>query len=249
MSNLEGKLALVTGGTTGIGLASARLFHEAGARVIVTGSNPDSIAKARAELPDPVVVLKSDARSLADVSALAGEVERRFGALDVLFLNAGIARFAPLAAIDEAFYDDLMTVNVKGVVFTTQKLLPLLRPGASVLVNTSVVDQKGIANASIYSATKGALAAFVRSLAVELAERGVRVNAISPGPIATPIYDKMGMPSEVKDAFAQRLTAGVPLGRFGVAEEVARTALFLVSPAASYVTGAEIPVDGGTAIA
>lgn len=248
MSSLEGKLALVTGGTTGIGLASARAFHAAGARVIVTGTNPESIARARDELGSQAIVLRSDARSLADTTALAAEVERRFGGLDVLFLNAGVARFAPLAAVDEAFYDDLMDVNVKGVVFTLQKLLPLLRTGASVLVNTSVVDVKGVANASVYSATKGALSAFVRSLAVELADRGIRVNAVSPGPIATPIYGKLGLPADAVAAFEDGMTAKVPLKRFGVAEEVAKTALFLASPAASFVTGVELAVDGGLAI-
>jgi NAD(P)-dependent dehydrogenase (short-subunit alcohol dehydrogenase family) len=249
MSTLEGKLALITGGTTGIGLASARTFHAAGARLIVTGSNPDSIAAARAELPADVIVIRADARKLADLTALAGEVERRFGALDVLFLNAGIAKFAPLSAVDEAFYDDVMAVNVKGVVFTLQKLLPLLRPGASVLVNTSVVDAKGLPNASVYSASKGALSALVRALAVELADRQIRVNAVSPGPITTPIYSKLGLPKDAVDAFADGMTARVPLRRFGVADEVAKTALFLASPAASYVTGAELSVDGGLAIA
>jgi NAD(P)-dependent dehydrogenase (short-subunit alcohol dehydrogenase family) len=249
MSTLEGKLALVTGGTTGIGLASARAFHAAGARVIVTGSNPASIAAARAELPADVAIVRADARRLADITALAAEVERKLGALDVLFLNAGIAKFAPLAAVDEAFYDDVMAVNVKGVVFTLQKLLPLLRPGASVLINTSVVDTKGVPNASVYSASKGALSALVRSLAVELADRQIRVNAVSPGPITTPIYGKLGLPKDAVDAFADGMTARVPLRRFGVADEVAKTALFLASPAASYVTGAELSVDGGLAIA
>jgi NAD(P)-dependent dehydrogenase (short-subunit alcohol dehydrogenase family) len=246
--SLEGKVALVTGGTTGIGLATARLFHDEGARVVITGANADRLATARRELSDDVVVVRADARSIADADRLADEIATRFGGLDLVFLNAGVGRFAPLDAIDEGFYEEVMGVNVKGVVFTLQKVLPLLRPGASVLVNTSVAAEKGFANMSVYAASKGALSALVRALAVELAPRGVRVNAVSPGPIVTPIYDKLGLPAEEVASFQASMTAKVPLGRLGAADEVARTALFLVSPAASYVTGAEIKVDGGVAI-
>lgn len=249
MSLLSGKTALITGGTTGIGFATAKQFHEAGARVVVTGSSDASVAAARRELPEDVLVLKANARSIDDAAALAREIGERFGGLDVVFLNAGIARFAPFEATDEALYDVLMDTNVKGVVFTLQKVLPLLRPGASVLVNTSIVDQKGVAAASLYSATKGAVAALVRSLAVELAGRGIRVNAISPGPIKTPILGKGGLAPDAVKSFEDSVTAKVPLARLGAADEVARTALFLASPAASYVTGAEIPVDGGFGIA
>jgi NAD(P)-dependent dehydrogenase (short-subunit alcohol dehydrogenase family) len=249
MSTLSGKIALITGGTTGIGLATARAFHEAGAQVVITGNNPDTLSAARAALPADVVVLRADARAVEDAARVADEVRQRFGGLDVVFLNAGVARFAPLEAVDERLYDDIMDVNVKGVLFTFQKVLPLLRPGASVLINTSVVGHKGMRNTSVYAASKGALTALVRTLAVELAGRGVRVNAISPGPITTPIYDKLGLPEEARGSFASDLAASVPLQRFGVAEEVARTAVFLASPAASYVTGAELPVDGGVAAA
>ncbi len=249
MSTLQGKIALVTGGTTGIGLATALAFRDAGARVVVTGTNPDTLARAKDALGPTALVIKADARSLDDTARLAAEIETRFGGLDVAFLNAGIARFAPIDAIDERFYDDIMDVNVKGVVFTMQKILPLLREGASVIVNTSVVASKGVPNASVYSASKGALAALVRALAVELVGRGVRVNAIAPGPIATPIYGKTGMPPEALEAFQADVTTRVPQHRIGAADEVARTALFLASPGASYVTGAEIPVDGGFAAA
>lgn len=245
MSTLEGKIALVTGGTTGIGLATARVFRDAGARVVVTGNNPDTLQAARGALPEDVVVLRADARSIDDASRVADEIRTRFGGLDVVFLNAGVAQFAPLEAVDERSYDTMFDVNVKGVLFTLQKVLPLLRQGASVLVNTSIVAQKGVPNASVYSATKGAVAALVRALAAELAPRGVRVNAISPGPIETPIYAKFGMPKEALTAFQADMATKVPLKRWGGAEEVARTALFLASPAASYITGTELPVDGG----
>jgi NAD(P)-dependent dehydrogenase (short-subunit alcohol dehydrogenase family) len=244
--SLSGKTALITGGTTGIGLASARLFEAEGARVAVTGQSADNLARVKAELPSALVV-KADARKVEDAARALDEVGRAFGHLDVLFLNAGVARFAPLEAIDEAFYDDMMNVNVKGVVFTIQKALPLLRKGSSIIVNTSVVNQRGVANASVYSASKGALSALVRALAAELAPKGIRVNAVSPGPISTPIYDKMGFPADALAAFQTDMTGKIPLGRFGEPEEVARLALFLGSDASSFVNGAEIAVDGGFA--
>jgi NAD(P)-dependent dehydrogenase (short-subunit alcohol dehydrogenase family) len=247
-SEFSGKYALVTGGTTGIGRATAELLHAAGARVALTGQNPDTLAAAARELPSDVLVLRSDARSLADASQLAVEVGQRFGKLDVLFLNAGIAQLAPFEAVDEAFYQEHMDVNVKGVVFTLQKLLPLLGSGSSVIVHTSVADQRAAPWLSIYSASKGAVAALVRALAVELAPRGVRINSLCPATIMTPIQQKFGLPPDVAQAAAQKYTARIPLGRFGAAEEVARAAYFLASSAASYVTGTELVVDGGLAI-
>ena len=243
-----GKTALVTGGTTGIGRTTAELLHAAGARVAVTGNNPDTLATARRELPDDVLVVRADARSIADAESLAGEVERHFEKLDVLFLNAGIAQLAPFEAVTEAFYTEHLDVNVKGVVFTLQKLLPLLSEGASVIVNTSVADVRGTAGLSIYSASKGAVAALVRCLAVELAPRGIRVNAVSPATILTPIQAKFGLPPDLAQATARKYTARIPLARFGAAEEVARAVLFLASDGASYVTGVELPVDGGLSI-
>jgi NAD(P)-dependent dehydrogenase (short-subunit alcohol dehydrogenase family) len=246
---ISGKIALITGGTTGIGRATAQLLHSAGARVAITGRNPDTLAAARRELPAEIAVLEADARSLSDATRLAGEIEQRFGKLDILFLNAGIAQLAPFEAVTEAFYDEHMNVNVKGVVFTLQKLLPLLGQGSSVIVNTSVADQKGTAMMSIYSATKGAVAALVRTLAVELAPRGIRVNSVSPATILTPIQAKFGLPPEVAAASAKHYAERIPLGRFGAAEEVAHMVMFLASPGASYITGVEIPVDGGLSIA
>ncbi len=243
-----GKFALVTGGTTGIGRATAELLHAAGARVAITGQNSETLAAAARELPSDVLVLRSDARSLTDATELSNQVQRHFGKLDVLFLNAGIAQLAPFEAVDEAFYQEHMDVNVKGVVFTLQRLLPLLGQGASVIVNTSVADQRAAPGLSIYSATKGAVAALVRALAVELAPRGVRVNSVCPATILTPIQAKFGLPADIAQAVAQKYTARIPLARFGAAVEVARAVLFLASPAASYVTGAELVVDGGLAI-
>jgi len=243
-----GKTALVTGGTTGIGRAAAEQLHQAGARVAITGLNPDTLASAQRELPADVLVRRSDARCAAEAAELAREIEQRFGKLDVLFLNAGIARLAPFEAVDEAFYEEHMNVNVKGVVFTLQKLLPLLAPGASVIVNTSVADQRGAPGMSIYSASKGAVAALVRTLAVELAGRGIRVNSVAPAMISTPIQAKFGLSPEVARASAEKYNARIPLGRFGAASEVAGAVLFLASSAASFVTGVELIVDGGLAI-
>ncbi|HKY35048.1 MAG TPA: SDR family oxidoreductase [Polyangiaceae bacterium] len=245
---LAGKTALITGGTTGIGRATAELLHGAGARVAITGVSADTLAQAKQELPADVLVLRSDARSVRDATELATEVQRQFGGLDVLFLNAGIARLAPFEAVDEAFYDEHMNVNVKGVVFTLQRLLPLLRVGSSVVVNTSVADQRAAPGLSIYSATKGAVASLVRTLAVELAARGIRVNSLAPATILTPIQAKFGLPDEIARASAQKYTARIPLGRFGSAHEVGRAVLFLASPAASYINGVELNVDGGLSV-
>lgn len=242
---LQDKVALITGGTSGIGLATALRFYEQGARVVVTGQSQTNIDKAKAALPDDVLVLKADARSLADSARVASEIERRFGGLDVVFLNAGVAQFAPIELSEEALFDDIFDVNVKGLFYTLKAVLPLLRQGASIIANTSVVSTKGIANASVYSASKAAVGALVRSLSVELAPKGVRVNSISPGPIETPIYDKLGLPAEAVAGFRQGMTGQVPLRRFGASDEVAQAALFLASTASSYVTGTELPVDGG----
>jgi len=248
VGEFSGKVAVITGGTTGIGRATAELLHRAGARVAITGQNIDTLASARRELPSDVLVLRADARSVTDATELSRQVEERFGKVDVLFLNAGIAQLSPFESVDEAFYEEHMDVNVKGVVFTLQKLLPLLENGASVIVNTSVADMRGAPGMSIYSATKGAVAALVRCLAVELSGRGIRVNSVCPATILTPIQQKFGLPPQVAQAAAQKYTARIPLGRFGAAEEVARAVSFLASPAASFVNGVELIVDGGLAV-
>jgi NAD(P)-dependent dehydrogenase (short-subunit alcohol dehydrogenase family) len=246
---LAGKVALVTGGTSGIGRVTAELFRGAGARVILTGQDADRLETTRRELPEDVVVLRADARSIQDAERVAEEVRSRFGRLDVVFLNAGVAQLRPFDAVDEAHYEEHVDVNVKGVVFTLLKVLPLLGPGASVMVNTSLAAHKGTANMSMYSLSKGAVSSLVRALAVEFAGRGIRVNAISPATIKTPIQVKFGLPSAVLTQLAADLSARIPLGRFGEASEVAQVALFLASDASSYITGAELPVDGGFAAA
>lgn len=239
--------ALVTGGTTGIGRATARLLHEQGFSVLATGVNPDTIAAARRDLPEGIVVLRADSRSLADADKVAAEVRQRFGKLDVVFLNAGIGRMLAIEAVDEATFDEHFAVNVKGQFFTLQKILPLMSGGGSVIVNGAIGAHKGIPNWSVYSATKGALLAMVRALAAELAPRGIRVNSVSPGPVDTAAFERLGLPAEAIAAFRDVIPTRVPLGRFGAEEEIARVVAFLASPAANFITGVDVPVDGGMA--
>ncbi len=245
MAKLTGKRALITGGTTGIGLATARLFMAEGARVAITGQSPERLDAARRELGPEVLAIRADAGRVADAAALVAEVGEAFGGLDVLFLNAGIAKFVSLADVTEAAFDEQFNVNVKGVLFTVQAAAPLLQHGASVIVTTSISNIMGLAGSSVYAASKAAARSMVRVLATELLPRGIRVNAISPGPIETPIMTKSGMPAEQVQGMMDMLVSKVPIDRIGHADEVARTALFLASDDSSFVVGAEIVVDGG----
>ena len=249
MGKLDGKIALITGGTTGIGLASARLFHHEGARVYVTGRNPETLAAARNLLPPEVTILQADSANLKDLDGLITQLKAQAGRLDVLFVNAGVGEFRALEEASEAHWDRIMDVNLKGAFFLVQKALPLLGQGATVVFTTSVVDRKGFPGTAAYSASKAGLAGLARVLAVELAPRGIRVNSLAPGPIDTPIHAKLGMTEEALDAFRSGITERIPLKRMGTDEEVAKAALFLASRDSGYITGEELMVDGGAAVA
>jgi NAD(P)-dependent dehydrogenase (short-subunit alcohol dehydrogenase family) len=245
MKRLEGKVAVVTGGNSGIGLATAKRLQEEGARVAISGRSRKTLDEAVKTIGNGVVAVQSDVAKLTDVDKLFGEVSQKLGKIDVLFVNAGVAKFAPLSETSEGAYDEVFNINIKGAYFTIQKALPFLNDGASIILNTSVVDSKGFEGASAYSATKAALRSLARTAAAELVGRGIRVNAVAPGPIVTPIIERTGLPKEAIDQFVKETVAKVPMKRFGQPEEVAGAVAFLASQDASYITGVEINVDGG----
>ena len=245
MGKLENRVAVITGGNSGIGFTTARIFAEEGAEVIITGRSQEALDKAVAALGSQVTAIKSDASQLADIEKLASELKSRGKSVDVLFLNAGIAAFAPIEHVDEAQYDETFAINVKGLYFTIKHLLPLMGEGTSIVINASINANVGMPNSSVYAASKAAVLSMARTLSGELVGRGIRVNAISPGPINTPIFGKMGMPAEQLEATAASLQQQVPMGRFGLPEEIAKAALFLASEDSSFVIGAELVADGG----
>jgi NAD(P)-dependent dehydrogenase (short-subunit alcohol dehydrogenase family) len=245
MDRFKGKTAVITGGTTGIGLATAKLFINEGARVIVTGRAAATIKSAQAELGDNAIVVRSDATSFPDMDALAAKVKETFGKLDVLFVNAGYGQFIPFESVTEEVYDEMLNLNAKGPYFIAQKLVPLMPEGSSVVFTTSMANVKAVAPLSAYGAAKAALRSITRSLASELSPRGIRVNAVSPGPIeATDILQKVGMPKEAADQVYLQMAQSVPMKRMGRPEEIAKAVAFLAIDA-TYTTGIELPVDGG----
>ncbi len=248
MKKLEGKVALVTGGTSGIGLAAARLFKEQGAQLVVTGRDPGRIADTAAELGESALVLASEAGNLGQIDALMEQVKARFGRLDVLFLNAAATNPAPIEHMTEAMFDEVVNVNFKGEFFTIQKALPLMAEGGSIVVTTSITNRTGSPNFSVYGASKAALRSLVQALSLSLITRGIRINAVCPGPIDTGGFQRLPLPPEVHGAIKAEISGRTPIKRFGTPEEVAKVALFLASDDAAYVVGEEIVVDGGISL-
>ena len=243
MGRLEGKIALITGGSSGIGLATAKEFVNEGAYVFITGRREPELAGAVNEIGRNVASIQGDVSNLGDLDQLFAQINQEKGRLDILFANAGIYEWVPLGQITEAHFDKIFATNVKGLLFTVQKMLPLLSDGASIILNASVVSSKGIPAQSVYSATKAAVRSFARTWTMDLKERRIRVNAVSPGPIKTPGLDHLGG----GDEFVKMISNAVPLGRLGMSNEIAKAVAFLASDDSSYVTGAELFVDGGFA--
>lgn len=247
MARLKGKTALITGGTTGIGLATAKLFLQQGARVAITGQDADRVAEAGSILGVGAIAIRADVSSASDMASVATRLKAEFGGLDIVFANAGIARPAAFADADDAHIDAHIDVNFKGVIYTVQTMLPILRNPASVILTSTSFIEQGAGGMSIYSATKAAVRSLARTLSAELVGRGVRVNVISPGPIETPIFGKLNLPAEVIQQMAEGMIGKLPIGRFGQADEVAKAVLFLASEDSSYVLGENLLVDGGMA--
>ncbi len=245
---LEGKIALVTGGSSGIGLATAQLFVKEGAYVYITGRREAELDKAVKSIgAKHVTAVRGDASNLDDLDRLFAQIKQEKGRLDVVFANAGGGSFAPLGAITEELYDQTFNTNVKGVLFTVQKALPLIPDGGSIILNASIVSIKGMPAFSVYSATKAAVRSFARSWTTDLKDRKIRVNVVSPGPTDTPILDGLADTEEGRHGIRTQLVSMVPLGRMGKPEEIGKAALFLASDDASYVAGVELFVDGGSA--
>jgi NAD(P)-dependent dehydrogenase (short-subunit alcohol dehydrogenase family) len=247
VGKLEAKIALVTGGNSGIGFATAKQFVSEGAYVFITGRRAAELDTAAREIGRNVTAVQGDASNLDDLDRLFTQIKREKGKLDIVFANAGAARYAPLGSITEELYDSIFNINVKGLLFTVQKALPLMPDGGAIVLNASIVASKGFAANSVYSATKAAVRSFARTWTTDLKDRRIRVNAVSPGTIDTPGLRDLLASSEVGEQRKNIITTAVPVGRFGRPEEIAKAVVFLASDDASYITGAELFVDGGLA--
>ena len=247
MGKLEGKIALVTGGNSGIGLATAKQFVHEGAYVFITGRREPELAAAVKAIGRHVAGVQGDVSNLGDLDRLFAQIKREKGTLDIVFANAGAAKYAPFGKITEEHYDSIFDINVKGLLFTVQKALPLMPDGASIILNASIVASKGLSANSVYSATKAAVRSFARTWTTDLKDRRIRVNAVSPGPIDTPGLNDLVASTGAGEQRLKMISNGVPLGRLGTPDEIARAVVFLASDDSSYVTGTELFVDGGFA--
>src|SRR5712675_2696820 len=247
MNRLEGKIALITGGNSGIGLATAKQFVNEGAFVFITGRRQQELDTAAKETGRNVTAVQSDVSKMDDLDRLFSQIKREKGKLDILFANAGIAQYAALGEISEDFYDSIFNINVKGILFTVQKALPLLPDGASIILNASIGASKGPPANSVNCATKAAVRSFARTLTTDLKDRRIRVNAVSPGVIDTPGLEDVMASSETGRQLGQMISGAAPLGRFGTPDEIAKAVVFLASDDSSYITGTELSVDGGFA--
>jgi NAD(P)-dependent dehydrogenase (short-subunit alcohol dehydrogenase family) len=244
MGRYEGKTAVITGGTTGIGFSTAKLLVSEGAKVIITGRTPATAESAEKELGTRARAIVADTAKLADIDRVVELAKSHLGRVDFVFVNAGIAKFAPFDAVDEGLWDEQHDINVRGAFFAVQKLVPLVPEGGAVVLDASIVALKGFPATTAYAASKAALRSLGRTLAVELLPRGIRVNVVSPGPITTPILDKSNVPPEARAGMVEQFREAVPMKRWGLPEEVARAAVFLAFEA-TFTTGADLPVDGG----
>ena len=247
MGKLEGKIALITGGNSGIGLATAKQFVNEGAYVFITGRRKPELAAAIKEIGGNVTSVQGDVSNLDDLDRLFAQIKKEKNKLDIVFANAGVAKYAPFGEITEEHYDSIFNINVKGLLFTVQKALPLMPDGSSIVLNASIVASKGLSANSVYSATKAAVRSFARTWTTDLKNRRIRVNAISPGPIDTPGLSELLASSETGEQRRKTISTTVPLGRFGTPDEIARAVVFLASDDSSYITGTELFVDGGFA--
>jgi NAD(P)-dependent dehydrogenase (short-subunit alcohol dehydrogenase family) len=247
MGKLEGKVAVITGGNSGMGLATAQRFVAEGAYVFITGRRQAELDKAVKQIGRNVTGVRGDVSNLADLDRLYATVKEKKGVIDVLFANAGIGSFAPIGSITEEHFDGIFGINVRGLLFSVQKALPLFQDGGSIILNASVASIGGMEGGSVYSATKAAVRSFARGWTNDLKGRKIRVNTLSPGPIDTPLFEKAGNSKEEAEAFKSYVVGKVPLGRIGTSEEIANVALFLASDDSSFVTGIELFVDGGAA--
>jgi NAD(P)-dependent dehydrogenase (short-subunit alcohol dehydrogenase family) len=240
------KVAVVTGGNSGIGLATAKAFAREGANVAITGRSDRTLKAAQEELGPEALVIQADTSRVPEIEAAMDRIRKRFDRIDALFVNAGIGRFVPFEAVTEEFFDETMATNLKGAFFTVQKAVPLLSRGAAVVLNASINAHMGMPGSSVYGASKAAVVNLAKTLSADLLQRGVRVNVVSPGPIATPIFDRMGLPEEQTRQTKEWITGQIPLKRFGHPDEIAAAVLYLASSESAFVVGTELVVDGGT---